>query len=90
MLFPSPSTWKMIKDAPNYNLINMIGLAYTSRKITENGDVPILPVVLITPDYSQLTVLIPVSHYPTSTLRLIQYLYMTVRSVPACDTPPHV
>ena len=49
MLFPSPSTWKMVKDAPNQDTMNMIGLAQTSRKIFEGGDVPIFPVVLSTP-----------------------------------------
>ena len=53
MLFPSHSTSKMVKDAPNYVPMNMIGLADTSRKILKDGDVPIFPVVLITPDYLQ-------------------------------------
>ena len=51
MLFPSPSTWKMAKDSHNHVLMNMIGLAHTSREILEDGDVPILLVVLSTPDY---------------------------------------
>ena len=46
MLFPSPSTWKMAKDAPNYVPMNMIGLSQTSYEILEDGDVPIVPVVL--------------------------------------------
>ena len=50
MLFPSPSKWKMVKDAPNHIPMNMIGLAQTSREILEDGDVPIFPVVLSTPD----------------------------------------
>ena len=49
MIFPSPSTRKMAKDAPNHVLMNMIGLDQTSREIIEDGDVPILPVVLINP-----------------------------------------
>ena len=47
MLFPSASTWKMVKDAPNHVPMNMIGLAQTSREIPEDGDIPIFPVVLI-------------------------------------------
>ena len=44
----TPSTWKMVKYYPNNVQMNMIGLAHTSRGILEDGDVPILPVVLIT------------------------------------------
>ena len=50
MFFPSPSTWKMVKDASNHVPMNMIGLAQTSREILKDGDVPIFPVVLITPN----------------------------------------
>ena len=53
MSFPSPSTWKMVKDAPNHIPMNMIGLAQTSREILEDGDVPIFPVVISTPDSLQ-------------------------------------
>ena len=42
----------MVKDAPNHVLINMIGLAQTSRKILEDSDVPTLLVVLSTPDFT--------------------------------------
>ena len=49
MFFPSPSTWKMVKDAPNHVLMNIIGLSHTSRKILKYSDVPIFPVVLINP-----------------------------------------
>ena len=49
MFFPSPSTFKMVKDAHNRVMINIIGLSQTSREILEDGDVPIFPVVLITP-----------------------------------------
>ena len=49
MFFPSTSTCKVAKDAPNYVLMNMIGLAQTSRKILKDGDVQIFPVDLITP-----------------------------------------
>ena len=42
-----------MKDDPNHVTMNMIGLAQTSRKILEDGVVPIFPVVLSTPDYLQ-------------------------------------
>ena len=48
MFFPSLSTWNMVKDAHNHNLMNMIGLTYTSCEILEYSDVSIFPVVLIT------------------------------------------
>ena len=48
-VLPFNSTWKAVKDTPNYVLMSMIGLAKISRKILEDGDVPIFPVVLITP-----------------------------------------
>ena len=50
MVFPSPFTRKMVKDAPNNVLMKMIGLDQTSRKIIKDGDVPIFPVVLINPN----------------------------------------
>ena len=53
MLFPSPSTGKMVKDTPNYVLMNMIGLPQTSRKIFKDGDIPILPVNSSTPNSLQ-------------------------------------
>ena len=53
MFFPSPSMWKMAKDAPNHVSMNMIGLARTSREILEDGVVPIFLVVLSTPDFPQ-------------------------------------
>ena len=49
MFFPSPSTCKVAKDSPNHVPMNMIGLYHNSRKILEDSDVPISPVVLITP-----------------------------------------
>ena len=55
MLFPSPSTRKMVKDAPNYVPTNMIGLAHTSRKILKDGDVLIFLVVLSTLDSLQFS-----------------------------------
>ena len=42
MFFPSPSTWNMVKDAPNHVPMNMISSSQTSHKILEDGDVPIL------------------------------------------------
>ena len=53
-----------MKDTLNHVPINMIGLAQTSCEILEDGDVPISSVVLITPYSLQLTVIVPVSHYP--------------------------
>ena len=75
MFFPSPSTWKIVKDTPNHVPMNMIGLAQTSREILEDGDVPIFPVVLITPDFLQLTVIVSVSYYPPSVWKLKQPVY---------------
>ena len=56
MFFPSLSTWEMVKDAPNHVLMNMIGLTQTSREVLKDGDVPIFPLVLITPDSLQNSV----------------------------------
>ena len=53
MFFPSPSTWKMAKNAPNDVPMHMIGLAHTSSEIIDYVDVPIFPVVLITLYYLQ-------------------------------------
>ena len=53
MFLPSPSTWKMEKDAPNHVPMNMIGLDQTSCEILEDGDVPIFLVVRSTPDLLQ-------------------------------------
>ena len=44
-----------MKDATNHVPMNMIGLAQTSRKILDDGDVPILPVVLSTTDPLKLS-----------------------------------
>ena len=46
----------MVKDDPNQIPMNMIGLAYTSREIIEDGDILIFPVVLITPKSLWLSV----------------------------------
>ena len=56
MFFPSPSNWKIAKDAPNHFPMNMIGLAHTSREILKDGDIPIFSVILITPDPLQPSV----------------------------------
>ena len=50
MFFPSTSTWNIVKDAPNYVPMNMVGLDQTSREIIKDGKVPIFWVVLSTPD----------------------------------------
>ena len=54
MFFPSTSTCKMVKDAPNRVPMNTIGLAQTSHEILEDGDVPIFLLVLSTLDPLQL------------------------------------
>ena len=43
-----------MRYAPNNVPMSMIGLAQKSCKIIEDGDVPILPVVLSTPDSLQI------------------------------------
>ena len=45
-----------MKAVPNHVMINMIGLSQTSHGILKDGDVPILTVVLITPDFLQPSV----------------------------------
>ena len=70
----------MVKDPPNNVPLNNIVLSQTSREIFKYGDVPIFLVVLITPDSLQLTVIVPVSHYPPSARSLIQYLYDLILS----------
>ena len=45
MFVPSPPAWNMVKDAPNYVLINMISLDQTSHGILKDGDIPIFLVV---------------------------------------------
>ena len=72
----------MVKEAPNNAPMNMLGLAQTSRKILEDGDVPIFLVVLITPDSLQLTVILLVSHYPHSARRLLESGYVTDAQCP--------
>ena len=48
-VLPFTYTWKMVKDAPNHILMNMIGLAQTSHEILDDGDILISPVVFNTP-----------------------------------------
>ena len=40
---------EILKDTPNHILVKMIVLSHNSRKILKDGDILILPVVLITP-----------------------------------------
>ena len=54
MLFPSPSTWKIVKDAPNNVMMNMIGLSHTSHEILDDVNVPIFSVAISNPDPLQL------------------------------------
>ena len=41
-VLPFTSTWKMVKDASNNILMNMIGLDQTSREIIKDGDIIVL------------------------------------------------
>ena len=77
-----------MKDTPNHVPMNMIGLAKTSHEILEDDDVPILPVVLINPYSLQLTVNVPVSHYPPSGWRLIQSIYDSTFGFSVQNSPP--
>ena len=75
-VIPLTYTWKMAKEAPNHIPMNMIGLAQTSCKILEEGDILIFPVVLVTPKDLRHSVLTnkrsqSVSHYLPSTRSLI-------------------
>ena len=47
--------WNMVKDAPNYVLMVVVGLAHTPGEIIDSSDVPIFAVVLSTPDSLQST-----------------------------------
>ena len=77
-----------MKDAPHHVMMNMIGSAQTSGEIFKDGDVPISPVVLITLKGLRYTTALLRDHI-IHLLRGGYYnLYMTVRSVPECDTPP--
>ena len=53
MFFPSPPTWKMVKEAHNHVPMNMIGLSQTSREILEGSDFPIFLVIISTTDSLQ-------------------------------------
>ena len=84
------STCKMVKEAPNYVPMNTIGASQTLHKIIEEADVPIFLVVLITPKDLRYTTS-PLWDHIIRLLRVVQYnLYMTVRSVPACNTTLYV
>ena len=50
------STWKIVKNPPNHIPMNMIGLDHTSREGTKDGDILILPKILITPKSLQPSV----------------------------------
>ena len=49
MFFPSPSAWKVLKDAPNHIPDNMIGYDQTPCEIDEDNYILILMEVLIPP-----------------------------------------
>ena len=64
----------MVKETPNHVPINMIGLAQTSRKIIEDGDVPIFLVVLSNPESLHSSL----NHYCDCTGMLLSTLCMEV------------
>ena len=65
----------MVKDVLNHIINNMIGSAKTSHKILEDGDVPIFPVVLITPKSFWYSHSRSGSHYTSLAWILIQSVY---------------
>ena len=76
MFFPSPFTWKMMKDAPSHIMTNMIGYAHIYLKILEDRYILILPVILFTLNRMVLmTGPKSGSKYPPSAWRLIKYTY---------------
>ena len=82
MFFPSPYTWNMVKDAPNHVPMNMIGLSQNSREILEDGDAPILPLVLSTPyslHFCDRTI-IPLSTFCTEVNTICIWQYVQYQS----------
>ena len=77
MFFPSPSTWKVVKDAPNHVPMNMICLAQISHEILEDGNVPIFPVVLRTPYFLQSSL----NHYCDCTGIQLSTLFKEVNKI---------
>ena len=86
MFFPSSSARKMKKDSPNHIPENMIGLAYTLRKIHEYGYILIFlasfyssdPVWYVTGSKVGITL-------STFSFRGYYNIYVFRRSVPECD-----
>ena len=78
----------MVKDAPNYIKMNMIGLDQTSREILKDGDILISPVVLITLKALRNNCSQSGSHYPPYVRRLIQSVYDCEFSASLRPPPP--
>ena len=91
MFFPSPSTWKMVKDPPNYIPDNVIGQAHTPCEIHKDGYILILPASF---NFSK-----PVQYVTGSKVGITLSAFCTeviiiyicsAHSVIECDTPlPH-
>ena len=62
---------------PNNVPMNMIGLSQTSRKILEDGDVPIFPVVISNLDHSKPSL----NHYCDCTGILLSTFYVEVNTI---------
>ena len=77
MFSPSPFMWKMVKDAPNHVMMNMIGLEQTSREIFKDGYALILPVVLSTQASPQLSL----NHYCDCTGIPLSIFYVEVNKI---------
>ena len=65
----------MVKDDPNHIPMNIIGSSHTSRKILEEGDIILFPVVLITPKSLRYNRSPSVLHYPPSARSFVPYVY---------------
>ena len=79
----------MVKDAPNQILMNMIGQAQTSRKIFEDSDILMFPVVLITlTRMDHTSVPKSGSHYPHYVWKLIQSVYDSLLSASMRQVSP--
>ena len=77
MFFPSHSKIMVMNDTPNHFPMNILGLAQTSRKILEEGDVLIFLVVLSTLDHLQSSL----NHYCDRTGFPLSTFYMEVNKI---------
>ena len=69
--------YKMAKNSPNHVPMIIIGLAQTSPEILKDGDVPIFPVVISTPDSLQLIL----NHHCDHTSTLLSTLCLEVNTI---------